>query len=124
MKKVEDIKTQLSNDLDNFKNTFKRLLKTNVKTRHAYDLMAVARGFKDYSTAKGLDNAFQYSIRANLGVKGESFWVTKALGQHDSDLSAAVAAKKLLETCNEPLLWVLYNGSRPTRHTFLSLIHI
>jgi len=115
-----DIQTCFQERLIAFKQILKDKCKIGISTQNAYDAMAVAQGLDDYQTAKGLVGAPVYTLRANLGMSGEGFWISKALGQHASVVEAIAAAEKKIESCNEFIQWIVFKDGKVTPHTLNS----
>lgn len=115
-----DLKQQFKDRLSAVKKLLKQRCKCNISTQNAYDVIAVAQGFKDYQTAKGLEGKVEYSIRVNLGDKTEPFWISKPLPSCLTELDACIKAKLALRDCTETLTWILFSGDTPTTHTFQS----
>tara|TARA_B100000508_G_scaffold140480_1_gene141674 strand:+ start:2012 stop:2860 length:849 start_codon:yes stop_codon:yes gene_type:complete len=120
-----------ANYIENTKETFKRILpifkkalkseaKCHVGDQKAYNLIAVARGYKDFNTALGSNAHNLYSLRANLGTDSEPFFVSKALGEYASDVDAWGEVEVALMHCSKSMEWVLYRGDKKTQYTYCS----
>jgi hypothetical protein len=109
------VRSLFKQQLPHFKSMLLTRCKTRISTQNANDAMAVAAGYKDYQTAVGLGDKNNYTIRVNLGIKNNPFWISKSVGQHGSDGDAQLAAEIILRDCNDSLEWILFKDERKTK---------
>jgi hypothetical protein len=120
---ITSVKALFKEQLPHFKSMLFSRCKTRINTQNANDAMAVAAGYKDYQTAIGIGGTNHYTVRVNLGIKNTPFWVSKPVGQHESEDSARIAAEILTRDCNESLEWLLFKDERKTAITLWSEPH-
>lgn len=124
-----NIELEFNDRLSEFKAVLKKKCNLYISTQNAYDAMAVAQGIKDFQTAKGLTSPDLYTLRTNLGLDGEGFWVSRDLGLHQNKHDAILAAVKSLDNCDKFLTWHLFRNGKKTNNSFkshpkLSGVHI
>lgn len=88
----------------------KSTLKVDAGPRSVLDIQAVAEGFTDYNTAKGLVDKDYYSVKSNLGTKDKPFFVERELGYLPHDCEAQRAAHVAINDCNSFMTWYVYKN--------------
>jgi hypothetical protein len=112
---ITGVRSLFKQQLPHFKSMLLTRCKTRISTQNANDAMAVAAGYKDYQTAIGLGDKNNYTVRVNRGIKNNPFWISKSVGQHNSDDDAEIAAEIILKDCNDSLEWILFKDERKTK---------
>lgn len=104
----------MKNNQSDLKAIIKKVLKVDSSPTSLNDIQAVADGFTDYNTAKGLADKDYYDVRCNLGTKDKPFFVTRELGYLPHDCEAGRAAHVALNDCASFTAWYVYKNDKNT----------
>jgi hypothetical protein len=105
----------MKNNQSDLKAIIKKVLKVDSSPTSLNDIQAVADGFTDYNTAKGLADKDYYDVRCNLGTKDKPFFTTREIGYVDNIAEAQRQAHILLNDCKEFMTWFVYLNDKNTR---------
>lgn len=93
----------------------KELLNVGCSPSHALDIAAVACGYKNYQTAKGLlGNKSFYHITTNVGTVEVPFLIERPLGFFKNDSMAQYKFQEEMESCKMDAEWQLFRDGIET----------
>jgi hypothetical protein len=99
------------------KKMIQKKLNVDAGTQSVLDIQAVAQGYKNFNTAKGLAKKNFYTAKANLGSNSAPYFITKELGIHENQYQAIELAKEVLKDCQQFLTWNILVNKNDTCYT-------
>jgi len=112
--------SSFKNNVPAIKSIIKKNQQISIGTQSALDIIAVANGFSDYNTAKGITDSSFY-LKTNVGSDDSPHWIGHKLPYRKNKTLTIRDAEKIVNSCDShELKWVLFLNEKSTGVEFHS----